>query len=169
MDPTHRIWIKAILLVAGLFLAGGVLHAEGNCPAGYSPIGATDGQTGPQGCAPTPGYNQAPTAHWEDRWGAIATDGPGGSFGASENMLDRNSAEQNALNECHLKKGAICKIETWYKNRCAAMIVGEKSHSSNNAGTIDEAIKLGIQTCSNAGDTECHVYYRACSPAVEVQ
>lgn len=162
--------------LAGLFLLSvGVVHAEGNCPQGYYPIGTPQGQSGPQGCAPIPGYdnNQQQTQsqlspQWRDRWGAIATDGPGGSFGAAIDMPDRSSAESAALTDCHSKRGATCAIETWYRNRCAAMIIGDNSHISVNAATVNEAIQMGTRKC-NATDTNCHVYYSDCSLPLRIQ
>ena len=163
------------LLVGLLLLSISAAHAEGNCPPGYYPIGAAQGQSGPQGCAPIPGYNdqqqtqpQPPPPQWKDNWGAIATDGPGGSFGASADMPDRSSAENKALADCHSKRGATCAIETWYSNGCAAMVIGDNSHISNNASTLNEAIQMGMKKC-NATDANCHVYYSDCSLPVRIQ
>jgi hypothetical protein len=83
-------------------------------------------------------------------------------------MPDRSSAENAALAECHSKRGATCTIETWYKNRCAAMIIGDNSHISVNATTLPEAVKMGMQKC-NATDAKCHIYYSDCSLPVQIQ
>jgi len=162
--------------LAGLLLLSvSVLHAEGNCPEGYYPIGTPQGQSGPQGCAPIPGYDNnlqstqpQSKPQWIDRWGAIATDGPGGSFGAAINMPDRSSAENAALAECHSKRGSTCAIETWYRNRCAVMIIGDNSHISVNATTLPEAVEMGMKKC-NDSDTNCHIYYSDCSLPVRIQ
>jgi hypothetical protein len=166
------------LLFGLLMLLGGVVHAEGNCPPGYYPIGAPPGQGGPQGCAPIPGDNNnqqqaqpqppPPPPQWASQWGAIATDGPGGHLGVATNLSSKSEAEQVAMADCQAKGGTNCKIETWYSNGCAAMVVGDSGHNSNNAATLDEATQLGMKTCS-ASDTNCHVYYSACSLPVRIQ
>jgi len=161
------------LLLGLLLLLGGVAHAEGNCPPGYYPIGAQSGQGGPQGCAPIPGYHNSqqqaqsqlpltPPPQWATRWGAIATDGPGGHLGVAVNLSSKSDAEQTAITDCQAKGGTDCKIETWYSNGCAAMVMGDSGHISNNAGTLGEAIQKGMKIC-DATDTNCHVYYSACS------
>lgn len=166
------------LLLGLLLLLGNVTHAEGNCPPGYYPIGAPPGQAGPQSCAPIPGYGnsqqqqhpqQSPPPQWASRWGAIATDGPGGHLGIATNLSSKSDAEQEAIIDCQAKGGAPCAIEVAYDNECAAMVVGHTEHSSNAAATLDEAIHLGMLICNNAGDTNCHVYYSACSLPVRVQ
>lgn len=168
MTSIHHILIKAILLILGFFFAGGTLHAEGNCPAGYSPIGATDGQTGTQGCAPTPGYNQVPTAHWENRWGAMATDDVKGVVRSAVGASNRDQAESKALAGCKADGGLRCKVELAYYNQCAAMTVGDNNHNITSAATLNEAIQLSLKTCSSATD-HCHVYRTACSLPAQLQ
>lgn len=54
--------LALLCLILGVFLLPpGAAHAEGGCPDGSYPIGAPAGQQGPQGCAPIPGYQQAPS------------------------------------------------------------------------------------------------------------
>ena len=112
---------------------------------------------------------QAPPAHWETRWGAIATDGPGGHLGTAVNMTSKEQAEQASLTECQTKGGTQCKIEISYYNQCAAMVVGDTEHSTARATTIGQAVQLGIKTCNNAGDTNCRAYYTGCSQPVRIQ
>lgn len=159
------------LLFSLLLLIAGAVHAEGGCPPGMIPASGTDINS----CVPIPPgyYNnqqqaQPPPPRWVDHWGAIAADGPSGSLGVSVNMTSQSGAENAALADCHSKKGAICTIETWYINGCAAMVMGDKSHTSNNAGSLNEAIQIGMNTC-NTADTNCHVYYSACSLPVRIQ
>jgi len=170
---------KAWLWLIGLaLLLSGVAHAEGNCPDGMYETNPP-GTEGPVGCAPIPGYNQQqgqqqtpqpPPEQWADHWGAIATDGLSGSFGASTNLLTRSSAEQAALTDCQSKKGSQnCKIETWYRNGCAAMVLSDKGHNVTNGATADEAIRAGMKICSAAKDGRCDVYYSACSLPQRVQ
>jgi hypothetical protein len=167
-----------ILLLGLLLLTGSVVHAEGECPPGMFPTNPP-GTQGPVGCAPIPGYDQQapasaqqpaiPPPQWKSEWGAIATDGPGGHLGTAVNGVSREVAEQTALADCRTKGGSNCKLENTYSNACAAMIVGDAGHNSNSAATLDEAIALGIKTCSKAGDKNCHAFYSACSLPVRIQ
>lgn len=165
------------LLFGLLLLLGNVVHAEGGCPPGLIPASGTDINS----CVPIPpGYysNQQqalpqppppPISRWASRWGAIATDGPGGHLGVATNLASKGDAEQIAVTDCQAKGGSPCAIEVAYDNECAAMVVGHTEHSSNAAATLDEAIHLGMLTCNKAGDTNCHVYYSACSLPARVQ
>jgi hypothetical protein len=166
-----------LLLFGLLLLLGGGVHAEGNCPPGYYPIGAPQGQGGPQGCAPIPGDDnnqqqaqpQPPPPKWASRWGAIATYEPNGSLGTAANMPSQNSAEQAALADCQAKHGATCRVQLSYRNQCAVMVVSDKGYNVNSAATSDQAAQNGMQTCNKSGDPNCHIYYSACSLPVRVQ
>jgi hypothetical protein len=162
MNLTHRIWIKCIVLFAALFLAGGVLHAEGNCPEGYSPIGASDGQGGPQGCAPISGYSQGPAAHWTNRWGAIASDFSHHSGGIAADTTSRTAAETVALADCRANGGVQCKVEIWYSNQCAALVAGDTKHISATGATIQAAVQKATNEC-NTFDINCKVDITSCS------
>ncbi|OOG47804.1 DUF4189 domain-containing protein [Rhodanobacter sp. C01] len=164
------------LLFGLLLLLGKMAHAEGGCPPGMIPASGTDINS----CVPIPpGYynNQQqaqpqpppPPPQWTSQWGAIATDGPGGHLGVATNLSSKDDAEQVAITDCQAKGGVPCAIEVAYDNECAAMVVGHTEHSSNAAASLDEAIHLGMLTCNNAGDTNCHVYYSACSLPVRIQ
>lgn len=162
------LWFGLLMLVAGF------VHAEGVCPPGMFPTNPPGAQ-GPVGCAPIPGYNnqqqsqQRPPQIWEPRWGAIATDGPGGSFGASTDMPTQQTADKAALADCQSKKGSsTCKVELAYKNQCVAMVAGDASHNSNAGLTVDLAIQAGMKVC-RAADTHCYAYYTGCSMPVRVQ
>lgn len=164
------------LLLAILFLIVGAAHAEGNCPPGYYPTGAQQGQAGPQGCAPIPGYNnqqqtqqqEPPPARWVSQWGAVATDAIKGSLGTATNLPSKNSAELVALADCQSKGGSQCKINVSYDNECVAMVVGDTGYNVNANITLDKAVQDGMKVCS-AADTNCHVYYSACSLPVQIQ
>lgn len=161
-------------LALGLLLAIASLgHAENGCPPGMIPASGTDINS----CVPIPkGYygQQAnaqpvlPPPVFQSRWGAIATDGPGGHLGVASNLLDQESAEQTALGNCRAKGGINCQIETWYRNGCAAMIVGEQGHNSSNGTDLNDAINAGMGTC-NASDKNCRVFYSGCSYPVPVE
>lgn len=164
--------MKSILSICLIFVAvliPVISHAEGNCPPGYYPTGAPQGQAGPQGCAPIPlGNTTAPAiapTRWESRWGAIATDGPGGHLGVAERAISQPAAEREALGDCTNKGGINCQLENTYSNACAVMVVGEESHNSSSAPTLDEATAIGMATCQRS-DKDCSVYYSSCSAPV---
>lgn len=169
------------LLFGLLLLLSSVVHAEGGCPPGYYPypMGATQGQPGPQGCAPIPGYDNnqqqaqpqqtlPPPPQWSSRWGAIATDAVKGSLGTAVDLSSPNEAEQMAMADCKSKGGTKCKIDVAYGNGCAAMVLGDAEFNVHNAATLSDAIKLAMKTCTSR-DTNCHVYYSACSLPVRIQ
>ena len=164
------------LLLIGLFLFTGVLHAQG-CPEGYEPI---VGQ-GFTGCAPRPDndrYNQpqqpqqqapqAPPEQWKSQWGAIATDASKGIIGSTVNAFGRVDATLMALKDCRAKGGTQCKFQLAYDNECAVMILGDKTFNVSAGPTIDEATKSGMKIC-NAASGNCHVHYSACSLPVRIQ
>lgn len=147
-------------------------HAEGGCPVGRYPM---SGQ-GWQNCVPIPGYAQQqpqaipqpPSSKWESRWGAIASDFQEGALGVATDMKSREAAEEAAKADCRENGGVICILETWYSNSCAAMILGDTKHSTNNAPTLNEAIQLGMEKCQR-DTTNCEVYYKACSMPVRIR
>jgi hypothetical protein len=170
MNSISGTFIKMLLLLSGLLFFS-VVHAEGNCPDGYYPLGTPGG--GWQGCAPLPGndpaYQHAPQEKWADQWMAIATDSVKGTLGTSIGMPDRYKAEQVAIADCQTKGGIQCKLDVSYGNGCAAMVVGDGGYNSNGAATLDKATRLSMKTCTNAGHTNCHVYYSACSLPKRIQ
>jgi len=172
--------MKSILfscLLFGLLLLSSAIHAEGNCPEGYYPIGAESGQSGPQGCAPIPGYNQQqgqqqtpqpPQPQWEDHWGAIATDIPNKSVGTATNLTSQSQATQAAIVDCQSKGGSACKVEIVYRNGCAALAAGDTGHNAKAGATVDAASEAAMKIC-RAADTHCEVYYSACSLPQRIQ
>lgn len=164
-------------LIGLLLLLVSTVHAEGVCPPGMFPTNPP-GTQGPVGCAPIPGYNnnqqqtqpeRPPPPQWDSRWGAIATDSSNGSLGAVTGMPSQGEAERAAMSKCVAKGGTQCKLQIWYKNGCAAMIVGNKEFNVQSAATADEATHLGMKICTSDGDANCHVYYSACSLPIQIQ
>jgi len=146
-------------------------HAEGNCPQGYYPIGGV----ATAGCAPIPGNSggqrqapSAPAAIWEDRWGAIAFDGPKFILGASAEFSSEQAAKSAALKHCKVKGGDNCQIEISYVNSCTAFTIGERSYYRGAMATLHEAVADGLKKC-NETDKKCQTYYSACSPPVRIQ
>lgn len=169
MTRSTLCWLLNGLL---LFYAG-VIHAQAACPPGTIPYGTGQGQNmcGPddiqnQQASPPP---QPPQPLWESRWGAIATDGDGGSFGASTNLATQKSAEGAALADCRSKKeSSTCKVELSYVNQCAAMVAGDIGYNTQAGLTADIAVQKGMKVCS-AATTHCYAYYSACSLPIRIQ
>ncbi len=162
------VWLALFVLCS---VMGHAVHAQGSCPAGQMPYSGNDMSS----CGPIPpGYQgYAPPAQsvpkWMSQWGAIATDDATGSFGASSQMDSRADAQRAALADCHAKKGATCKLEVTYDNECGAMVVGDNAHNVGADTTLDKVVQLGLKTCHDAGDTNCRVYYSACSMPKRIQ
>ena len=161
-----------LALLLGLSILSITAHAEGGCPPGWMPYSSTNISS----CGPIPGYNnqqqttpQPPSPQWADRWGAIASDVPRGAVGTSINMSSKQAAQLAAMTDCQAKGGTNCKLETWFRNRCAAMVVDDGGYNVVNRPTMDEAIQASMKSCRDAGATNCHVYYSACSPPVRIQ
>lgn len=162
--------MKILCLLVLLLIATSAYAQEQQPGVNCVPI---QGQ-GWQGCAPVgqPQQPQAPRLPpevWFDHWGAIATDGPGGSFGASVNMSSRGDAENTALTDCQSKKGSSnCKVELSYINQCVAMVVGDAGHNSNVGPTPNAATQAAMNVC-NAADHHCFAYYTGCSLPTRIQ
>ncbi len=153
-----------------LLLFAGSVHAQAACPPGMIPYGTGQGQNM---CGPDDSQGQSrprlPPQIWEPRWGAIATDGDGGSFGASANAPDQESADEAALANCRAKKGSRkCKIEIDYGNQCVAMAAGDIGYNTKSGLTSDLAVHAAMKVCS-AATTHCYAYYTACSMPQRIQ
>lgn len=159
-------------IVAGLLLLGtGGAYAEGNCPDGYYPVGGRDFA----GCAPIPGSGsqrqapQQPVEQWERRWGAVAIDSPKAVMGVAVDKRSKREASLAAASDCERQGGANCEIEAAYDNQCVAVITSNDSHNTPIALTVDQAVATGMKTCRDAGRTNCHVHYSACSLPVRIR
>lgn len=156
-----------VLCIFVLLLATFVTHAQEQPGVNCHPI---QGQ-GWSGCAPNyevqPQHQQAPRSSlgiWVNRWGAIATYEPGGVLGISTNMSSDAEAKQAAMADCQAKGGREnCKLQLSYVNGCAVLLVGDRFFNASAAETIDKATRLGMKVCTKNGNTNCHVYYSACS------
>lgn len=161
--------LRLSLLISLLCLSC-VLHAQISCPPGMMPYSTAQDVSA---CGPIPGNNQmqpqAPLTRWESRWGAIATDPKAGSVGVSTGMQTKEAAEQAAVFDCESKKKSLCKIALAYDNECAAMIAGNTGYNVDADSTIEKAVQSGMKTCVQSGDSNCHVFYSACSSPQRVQ
>ena len=161
-------------LLFGLLLIAGALHAQqqpgvdcvpvqGNGWQGCAPINQTQQQQQPQ-------VPQPPPQVWEDHYGAMATNEPGNVLGVAVDMRSESEAKQSAIADCQTKGGgSSCAPLISYRNGCAVLLVGDKFFNASSAATIEEATQSGMKVCAANGNTNCHIYYSACSLPVRVQ
>jgi hypothetical protein len=160
----RRAFVQASLVVGVMFwFITSRVHAQ-NCPEGMVP----EGGQGVASCAPA-GNSSQPQGHWVSQWGAVATDMPHHSGGASLNQPTEEQAKQAALDNCAANGGVDCKIAITYANMCVALTAGDTGFNTSRADTIDKAVQMGMKTCKDAGDTNCSARYTSCSKAKWVQ
>lgn len=155
-----------------VLLFSSLAHGEGGCPAGMIPASGTNINSCipiPAGYARQPAASIAPPAIWADRWGAVATDSVKGVLGVATDMVTKDEAETVALLNCTANGGAHCIKQTWYRNGCAVMVLGDAGFNVGNAGTVEEATRQGMEICTKSNDTNCHVYYSGCSLPQRIQ
>jgi hypothetical protein len=121
-----------------------------------------------------PGYQQQtpqpPPQKWVDHYGAMATNEPGNVLGVATDMQSESEAKQSAIVDCQAKGGgSSCASLIAYRNGCAVLLVGNKFFNASSAATIEEATQSGMKVCATNGNTNCHVYYSACSLPVRIQ
>lgn len=161
-------WLTLLGLWLGLCFVGLQAHAQASCPPGQIPYGTGNG---PNMCGPDNSQRprpQAPTAHWEDRWGALATVVVGSVLGVAVNMPTEQAAAQAALNDCRAKGGDQCMVNT-YKNGCAALIGSDTNAEIVLRPSLEAATSDGLHKCISAGLQGCNTFYSACSPSVLVR
>lgn len=162
--------LRTWLLAGTGFLWGSLVHAEGGCPPGSYPIG----DPSIAACAPIPGYgnqhaSQPPAPQWEPRWGAIATDGKQWAMGEAVGKKSQLEAAHAAMADCQSKGGANCKTDVTYANQCAAVVAGDGGYNVSPALTVDEAVSIGMKTCTETGDKNCRTYYTTCSFPIRIR
>ena len=168
-------------LLVTLMSLSSVALAEGNCPAGFYPIG---GQ-GVQGCAPIPGravpqaqgQPRATPGVWEDRWGAIADDSAdrlGATLvtGVVRSRGSEAEAKRMALAECVRLGGKECAVRMTYYNQCVAIAdpMNVKGGSPVGQAVIARAPSEAkaranaVSSCSRLRNGQvCEIAYSACS------
>lgn len=154
--------IKSLFALALLLIVPSA-YAQG-CPPGQYPV---VGQ-GWNYCAPVPGSNepeqqQAPQPRLQNQWQALAADAPKGILGTSSHLMSRATAESAAISDCERKGGSGCIVLVSAANGCVAMITGDKFLKAKDGETKNEAEQNALKACSDGGDTNCRVYYSACS------
>lgn len=163
------------LLALALFSsAHAQVHPCGGPGPGEVVVGQTDASNGVAAVPlcrsvddPSDTATQAPSLHWETRWGATATDASSGALGSVTGMQSQKAAEKGALADCKAKGGINCVLQLPYKNGCTAMIVGDSKFLVTADRTIATASQQGIEACSKVS-SNCQVYFTACSPPAVV-
>lgn len=174
-----KFFISQAILASFLIL--GVAHqsfAEGNCPAGYYPIG---GQ-GARGCAPIPGAATgggtsaeiqlgSPTGKWVRTWGAIASSKNTQDAGVSTGKRAKDLAEQEALSKCASGGARDCKVDLAYFNQCASWVVPSGRSGGGQSGvaggpTPERALFAARLMCRNDQQGECVEFYANCTKPI---
>ncbi|MGO1070843.1 DUF4189 domain-containing protein [Lysobacter sp. CA199] len=140
----------------------GSASAEGGCPAGMIPYQGTNTMS----CGPMPSASQGTIAggpRWASRWGAIATDANAGIMGAVNSRESKRRARGDAVSECKSRGGVKCKVTFTYHDQCVVTVLGSQGANHGHAPSIEHAEQLGMNACRAQGDSDCHVYYTACS------
>lgn len=107
-----------IKLFISLFFLSFSSYSEGNCPAGYYPIG---GQ-GVSGCAPmSSGGAQAPQAagEWQTRWGALARNEDSSILGVASKERSKSAARATALKFC--EEGGAENVRSRFTTRIVVL------------------------------------------------
>ncbi|MEA9677134.1 DUF4189 domain-containing protein [Xanthomonas campestris pv. raphani] len=155
--------MKRYLLAAIISISPALVFAEGNCPAGYYPIG---GQ-GVSGCAPigsSTSNTPQPTGEWETRWGALARDKSNSVLGVSAKESSRSAAKKVAMKFCTEAGGESCEVKVVYKNGCIAQA---QSNSRGAFNTYIDTSKVLAEknALKNCGAVDCTIGYSDCSKA----
>ena len=95
MEIMWKKCLRSLMFGLAQLLICGYVHAEGGCPPGKIP----EGGQGVSSCRPIPGYQQS-QGHWMNQWGAITSDFPHHSAGASVNQPSEEEAVQAAMANC---------------------------------------------------------------------
>lgn len=172
-----RAWLMLVSL-AFVGPAAAQSQAPHVCGAGPGPNEVMAGMNpGGNGLAPTPlcywksqqqpqqQQPPQPTGYWEKTWGAIAPSPKGGVLGTALGASTKEEAEQRALADCKAKGGGACQVELVYRNQCGVMTLGKSMFFTASAATVEDAKAYGIELCE-AEDTNCRVYYSACTEPI---
>ena len=175
MSPRMASTFLLVLAIAIASASFGV-HAEGNCPPGYYPIG---GQ-GVQGCAPIPSAGNSsssaapvrsapvPTGEWIKTWGAIAASKATSDAGVSTGRFSRQDAEREALGKCSDRGARDCAVSFTYFNQCVSWVIPSgrsgKGQSGIGSGPTPEVAKEGAaKSCKNDEAGSCVEFYANCT------
>ncbi|AWG27517.1 DUF4189 domain-containing protein [Burkholderia cenocepacia] len=149
-----------LLVLLTLLAVASLSHAQVACPPGWIPYSASD-------CGPdnrqqgTNGVQPQRQIRWASRWGAVVSSQ--GAFGIVSDMPDKDSAISAAQRECQARGGVNCSVNNVYANTCVAVMANGQIIWTENAGTSEEAGRMGMKNCASKGSAKCWVYYAGCS------
>ena len=165
--------IKNLLLVLGFGLLSatataqnpetGALMTDPNvgCAYGYGQYGYMNcggGSGGSSGSA----RPQPPKVI--NRYGAVALNKSGGSFGSVRMASSEQEAIQGALADCG---GKGCSIFSSYKNQCVAMAWGKKNRGGMNFQAFSlqssDAENSALKKCTTSKAQNCQIVLSECS------
>lgn len=162
--------VTAVSLLAFIAMTFDLRAEGGACPPGYYPISSP----GFTNCAPIPGGGEgsrpAPRDEpvWKTQWLSIAFGNNG--FGAATDMPSKRKAEKAALAQCRDMGGTECYINMTIHNQCIAVARGGVTAPSASAYELKEAEDIALAQCAkNDRNSNCALYYSACSYAVRVR
>lgn len=163
--------LLGLLVCLGGLFASFAASAEGGCPPRQYPQQGQGWQT----CVPIPGYSDgqsqtqsAPKEQWVSKWQAVVTDASKGALGTSIGAASRDEAVQLATSDCRGKGGIECELQITSANGCIAMAVGKSKLDLEGGTTKAIAEHSAVQACSKK-DTNCTIYYSACSLAERIR
>ena len=84
-------------------------------------------------------------------------------LGTAVGAKSKHEAERLALADCESKGGGACKVQVSYYNQCGVMVLGQERLFTARAGSEAEAAEEGLKYCLDSGDSNCRIYYSACT------
>ena len=99
-----------------------------------------------------------------NRYGAVALNKSGGSFGSTRMASSEQDAIQGALADCG---GKGCSIFSSYKNQCVAMAWGKKNRGGMNFQAFSlqsaDAENSALKKCTTSKAQNCQIVLSECS------
>ena len=147
-------------------MPGGQLQGNGWCayPDGsYMPhqLGAQVVLPGPQNRG---GSSVSQPPKIINRYGAVALNKSGGSFGSTRMASSEQEAIKGALADCG---GTGCSIFSSYKNQCVAMAWGKKNKGGMNFQAFSlqsaDAENSALKKCTTSKAQNCQIVLSECS------
>jgi len=90
-------------------------------------------------------------------------------MGASAEQKSKRLAINEAISSCESRGGQSCEVVSTYSDLCIVTVQGIKGANDATAKTPERAEQLGMEACNRRGDSDCHVYYKACSLPVRTR
>ncbi|AKC78661.1 DUF4189 domain-containing protein [Xanthomonas campestris pv. raphani] len=156
------------LLFVFLFLANNA-YAQTACPNGVAP--------GSPQCGPDSGTSRGeiplpppqPTGEWIKTWGAIVNSRETSQAWASLEQTSKESAEEDAIDQCKSAGFKGCYVTFTYFNQCVAMASsasGTSASGVSSAANISIASRNALNTCRENGGAGCSVIYKDCTKPI---